>query len=36
VALGQSIALGTFAGLGTIMGPVLLNIFFPELMLWSL
>lgn len=31
VALGQSIALGTCAGLGTIMGPVLLNWFFPEL-----
>ena len=31
VALGQSIALGTCAGLGIIMGPVLLNIFFPEL-----
>ena len=31
VALGQSIALGTCAGLGTVMGPVLLNIFFPEL-----
>ena len=30
VALGQSIALGTCAGLGTIMGPVLLDIFFPE------
>ena len=30
VALGQSIALGTCAGLGTIMGPVLLNIYFPE------
>ena len=30
VALGQSIALGTCAGLGTIMGPVLLNIFFPQ------
>ena len=30
VALGQSIALGTCAGLGTIMGPVLLNVFFPE------
>ncbi len=30
VALGQSIALGTCAGLGTIMGPVFLNIFFPE------
>jgi len=29
VALGQSIALGTCAALGTIMGPVLLNIFFP-------
>lgn len=31
VALGQSISLGTCAGLGTILGPVLLNIFFPEL-----
>lgn len=31
VALGQSISLGTCAGLGTIMGPVLLNIFYPEL-----
>ncbi len=31
VALGQSIALGTCAGLGTVMGPVLLNIFFPDL-----
>ncbi len=31
VALGQSISLGTCAGLGTIMGPVLLNIFFPEM-----
>ena len=31
VALGQSIALGTCAGLGTIMGPVLLHIFFPEM-----
>ena len=31
VALGQSIALGTCAGLGTILGPVLLNLFFPEL-----
>lgn len=31
VALGQSIALGTCAALGTILGPVLLNIFFPEL-----
>ena len=30
VALGQSIALGTCAGLGTIMGPVLLDCFFPE------
>lgn len=29
VALGQSIALGTCAGLGTIMGPVLLQTFFP-------
>ena len=31
VALGQSIALGTCAAGGTILGPVLLNIFFPEL-----
>ena len=31
VALGQSIALGTCAGLGTIMGPLLLDLFFPEL-----
>ena len=31
VALGQSIALGTCAGLGTIMGPVLLDAIFPEL-----
>lgn len=31
VALGQSIALGTCAGLGTILGPVMLNLFFPEL-----
>ena len=31
VALGQSIALGTCAGLGTVMGPVLLNVFFPEM-----
>lgn len=30
VALGQSIALGTCAGLGTIMGPLLLQLFFPE------
>ncbi len=30
VALGQSIALGTCAGLGTIMGPVLLNAFYPD------
>lgn len=30
VALGQSIALGTCAGLGTILGPVMLNLFFPE------
>ena len=32
VALGQSIALGTCAGLGTIVGPVLLNIFLPGLL----
>lgn len=31
VALGQSLALSTCAALGTIMGPVLLNAFFPEL-----
>lgn len=31
VALGQSVALGTCAGLGTVMGPLLLNVFFPEL-----
>lgn len=31
VALGQSISLGTCASLGTILGPVLLNLFFPEL-----
>ncbi|MCH5235759.1 MAG: rhamnose/proton symporter RhaT [Muribaculaceae bacterium] len=30
VALGQSIALGTCAALGTILGPVMLQIFFPE------
>lgn len=30
VALGQSVALGTCAGLGTVMGPLLLSIFFPE------
>lgn len=30
VALGQSISLGTCAALGTIMGPVLMNIFYPE------
>ena len=31
VALGQSIALGTCAALGTVLGPFLLNIFYPEL-----
>ena len=31
VALGQSISLGTCAALGTILGPVLLNAFFPEI-----
>ncbi len=31
VALGQSVALGTCAGLGTIMGPVFQDIFFPEI-----
>lgn len=30
VALGQSISLGTCAGLGTIMAPMLISIFFPE------
>ncbi len=29
VALGQSISLGTCAGLGTIMGPVMLHVFYP-------
>ena len=31
VALGQSIALGTCAAGGTLLGPVLLNVFFPEI-----
>ena len=31
VALGQSIALGTCAAGGTLLGPVLLNLFFPEI-----
>ena len=30
VALGQSISLGTCAGLGTVLGPVMLNIFYPD------
>ena len=30
VALGQSIALGTCAALGTILGPVMLNVVFPN------
>ncbi len=30
VALGQSISLGTCAGLGTILAPVMLHIFYPE------
>lgn len=30
VALGQSISLGTCAGLGTILGPVMLNVFYPD------
>ncbi len=30
VALGQSLSLGTCAGLGTILAPVALNIFYPE------
>ena len=31
VALGQSISLGTCAALGTVLGPMLLQIFFPEM-----
>ncbi len=31
VALGQSISLGTCAALGTILGPLLLQVFFPEM-----
>lgn len=31
VALGQSIALGTCAGLGTILGPVVLNWLYPDM-----
>ena len=31
VALGQSIALGTCAAGGTLLGPILLNAFFPEM-----
>lgn len=31
VALGQSIALGTCAAGGTVLGPVLLNAFFPDM-----
>lgn len=31
VALGQSIALGTCAAGGTVLGPVLLNVFFPDM-----
>lgn len=30
VALGQSLSLGTCAGLGTILGPVLLHVAYPE------
>lgn len=30
VALGQSISLGTCAALGTVLGPVLLNVFYPS------
>lgn len=29
VALGQSVSLGTCAGMGTILGPVMLHIFYP-------
>ena len=31
VALGQSVALGTCAALGTVLGPLLLQCFFPEM-----
>lgn len=30
VALGQSISLGTCAGLGTVLGPLMLHVFYPE------
>lgn len=30
IALGQSVALGTCAGLGTILAPVMLHVFYPE------
>lgn len=30
VALGQSISLGTCAGLGTVLAPVILHVFYPE------
>lgn len=30
VALGQSISLGTCAGLGTVLGPIMLHVFYPE------
>lgn len=30
VALGQSISLGTCAALGTVLGPLLLNVFYPD------
>lgn len=30
VALGQSLSLGTCAGLGTILGPVMLHVFYPD------
>ena len=30
VALGQPISLGTCAGLGTVLGPIMLHIFYPE------
>lgn len=30
IALGQSISLGTCAALGTVLGPVLLNVFYPD------
>lgn len=30
VALGQSVSLGTCAAMGTVLGPLILNVFYPE------